>query len=53
MDDFISVMMAILEFFKIPIVIYGFTFSLWNVFMFGAFATLIIKFVVKVIRDDD
>lgn len=52
LSDFLAVMAAVLEFFKIPFTIYGVTISLWQVLMFSALASVLIGFIARLINDE-
>lgn len=49
MNDFINFMAECFKFFKIPITIYGYTFSLWDVILFTAVACVLIRLVTGII----
>ena len=42
---------ATLAVFKIPITIYGFTFSYWNVFLFVIVAGIVLSFIRRLFND--
>lgn len=39
----------ILNFFQIPLVIYGYTFTIWDVFLFSLFASILFGFVGRLL----
>lgn len=41
MDSFVNFFGMVIELFKIPITVYGFTFSFWNIFIFCLFASAV------------
>ena len=45
MTDFVEYMSMILRAFRYPITVYGFTFSLWHIFLFSLFGTIIVSFL--------
>lgn len=49
MTDFLNLMAVCLDFLKIEIVIYEFSFTIWEVFMFGLIMSAVIFFVRGVI----
>ena len=52
MQHFVQFMGMIYNLFNLPINIYGFEFSLWQVFMFGLIVSIIFGFVGRMIHDD-
>ena len=52
MGDFFAIMAAVFQFFLMPIVIYGYTITFWQVLLFGVFSSIVVGFIVKVIRND-
>lgn len=44
----ISFFAAILEFFKMPLNVYGFTFSFWDIILYTALAGILLRFIVGV-----
>ncbi len=47
MGDFLTIMNGILGLFKMPINIYGFQFSLWDVMLIGILAGVLLRFIVR------
>lgn len=47
MDAFFAMMSGIIDCMQIPMNIWGFTFSLWDVFMFSMVSTVIFGFIGK------
>ena len=47
-SDFGLIIEKVVEAFSIPFTIYGFTFSLWQVFLFDIAATIVIWVLVEV-----
>ncbi len=45
MENFLFVLGKVYELFNHPMTIYGFTFSLWDMLMFGLVVGVVIKFV--------
>ena len=45
MDDFFGVLNLILDAFKQPMTIYGFSFSLWNIILFSILGYILAKFI--------
>lgn len=44
MEIFVDYMSAILRAFRYPITMYGFTFSLWHIFLFTLFGSIVVGF---------
>lgn len=51
METFTSVLAQILRLYQMPMNIYGFTFSFWDVTMFAIIATTIMRFIGRVLYD--
>ena len=51
MDAFISIFLLIWDMFKIPLNVYGFTFSFWDVFLFTVAASIILRFIGGILYD--
>ena len=49
MNDFISFMSECFKFFEIPITIYDYSFTLWDVILFSAVACVLIRLVTGII----
>lgn len=52
MEDFAALMTATYRIFALEFTLYGFTFSLWQVFAFGAVTVIIGKFLAEVFLGD-
>ncbi len=52
MEYFAALMEWTLKFFDYPITLYGFTFSLWQVFLFSAVICIIGRFLAEVFLGD-
>lgn len=52
MEFFLQLMSMVYNMFNIPMNVYGFEFSLWQVMMFSIVVALVFGFVGKVFRDD-
>lgn len=46
MGDFLAIMNGILSLFRMPINVYGFQFSMWDVMIVGALAGILLRFIV-------
>ncbi len=46
-DDFLTIMSGILDLFKMPINVYGFEFSLWDVIVVSLMACILLRFIVR------
>ena len=53
MNDFITLMISIFNFLKIDMNVYGFTFSFWDIFLWGAVVGLVLKLVFGLIGGGD
>ena len=53
MGDFFVLFSMIFQFFRIPLTVYGFTFSFFDVFIVGCICTILIRFVVNVVKGGD
>ena len=51
MENFTNLMLMIIDFFKIPFTIWGFTFSLWGVFITLTLLSLVFWFIGNVFSD--
>lgn len=51
MDFFMQYFAGILQLFKTPLTIYGFTFSFWDVFLFTAAASIVLRFIGRIMYD--
>ena len=51
MDNFISLMTSIIDFWKVPFTIWGFTFSFWGMFITLSIFSICIWFIVNVFSD--
>lgn len=47
MEDMQAMFTATLALFKTPLTLYGFTFSMWEIFLWGIVAGLLIWFVLR------
>lgn len=52
MSDFAATMAAVVRVFQVEFTIYGFTFSLWEVFLFSIVAGLVLWFIGRVFLDE-
>lgn len=52
MQDFLNVMNIGLQFLKMPITLYGFTFSFWNIILWSLVVVIALGFVGAVISSD-
>lgn len=52
MEDFAALMSWTMRIFDLPITLYGFTFSLWQVFAFSAVTVIVGKFLAEVFFGD-
>lgn len=53
MEDFANLIALIVDFLKIDFTLWGFTFSLWSVFIWGILATLALWTIKKIFGGDD
>ena len=51
MDFFMEYFAGILSLFKMPLTIYGFTFSFWDIFLFTCAASIVLRFIGRVMYD--
>lgn len=51
MDFIVSFLTATLDIFQIPITVFGFTFSLWDAFIWSALASIVLNFVLGCLLD--
>ena len=51
MDFFLMYFSGILDLFKMPLTVYGFSFSFWDVFLFTAAASIVLRFIGRVMYD--
>lgn len=50
--DFAALLSWTFKIFDLPITLYGFTFSFWQVFAFGAVSCIVGRFLAEVFLDD-
>lgn len=51
MEVFITYFSGILELFKTPIYVYGFTFSFWDIYLFTLAACIVLRFIGLIMYD--
>ena len=52
MEYFLAVMAMVYDLFNIPLNIYGFEFSLWQILIFGLLISVVFVFVGRMIHGD-
>lgn len=52
MESFGAMISLTVDIMKIPITIWGFTFSFWQVFLFSGFMTILAAFIGRMFFDD-
>lgn len=52
MEDIAALLSSTYRIFNIPLNLYGFSFSFWEVFLFGAVACIIGRIIMEVFLDD-
>lgn len=53
MDEFANLIECVINMLKIEFTLWGFTFSLWSVFIWGILATLVVWTIKKIFGGDD
>lgn len=51
MEAFLAYFSGILDLFKMPFTVYGFTFSFWDIFLFTTAAGIVLSFIGRVMYD--
>ena len=52
MQDFLAIMGMVYDLFNLPLHIWGFEFSLWQVMMFSLIVGIVFKFVAHLLYED-
>ena len=51
MESFLTYFSGILDLFKMSFTVYGFTFSFWDIFLFTTAASIVLRFIGRVMYD--